>query len=91
MPQPGFAHQIVRKKLKKLRRLQGCGERYVKIYEFEAKMLNEYSKHGTGCVLSAAIIANLAKGNSLPESCKKAKQYVFDFIKSNKTRLGYHY
>ena len=39
-----------------------------KRYEFEAKMLSEYSKHGTGCVLSAAITANLAKGNSLSES-----------------------
>ena len=61
-----------------------------KKHEFEAKMLNQYSKHGTGCVLSAAITAYLTNGYSLPEACEKAKQYVFNFIKSNKTRLGYH-
>lgn len=49
------------------------------------------SKHGTGCVLSAAIAANLAKGGSLIESCVLAKTYVEKFILSNDLNLGYHY
>ena len=48
------------------------------------------SKHGTGCVLSAAITANLAKGANLLESCTIAKSYVERFILSNDSNLGYH-
>lgn len=32
--------------------------------------------HGTGCTLSSAIAANLAKGESMLEAVKKAKQYI---------------
>lgn len=49
-----------------------------------------YKKHGTGCVLSASIVANLANGDDLFEACKKAKQYIEKFINSNPTMLGYH-
>jgi len=49
------------------------------------------SKHGTGCVLSAAITANLAKGKSLINSCTQAKTYVEEFIFSNDLNLGYHH
>ncbi|MFH2142806.1 MAG: bifunctional hydroxymethylpyrimidine kinase/phosphomethylpyrimidine kinase, partial [Bacteroidota bacterium] len=48
------------------------------------------SKHGTGCVLSAALIANLAMRYDLEESCINAKKYVEKFIISNKGKLGYH-
>ncbi|MFT6845555.1 MAG: hydroxymethylpyrimidine/phosphomethylpyrimidine kinase [Flavobacteriales bacterium] len=47
-------------------------------------------KHGTGCVLSAAIIANLAGCFDLPRACLKAKEYVTQFIASNNTMLGNH-
>ncbi len=50
-----------------------------------------YTKHGTGCVLSAAITANLENGKSLKESCDLAKQYVTKFIDSNNTMLGDHH
>jgi len=49
------------------------------------------SKHGTGCVLSAAIAAYMAKGNSLIDSCAQAKTYVEKFILSNDLNLGYHH
>lgn len=49
------------------------------------------SKHGTGCVLSSAIAAYMAKGNSLIDSCIQAKAYVEKFILSNDLNLGYHY
>lgn len=61
-----------------------------KIFPFRPKKISEYSKHGSGCVLSSAIMANLANGNTLQRSCLKAKDYVTKFLNSNKTLLGYH-
>lgn len=52
---------------------------------------NIYAKHGSGCVLSAAITANLALGFDLVSSCKNAKRYIEQFLSSNNTLLGYHY
>lgn len=49
-----------------------------------------YAKHGTGCVLSAAICAQLAQGASLEDACKNAKEYVRRFLQSNNGLLGYH-
>lgn len=49
-----------------------------------------YTKHGTGCVLSAAITSFLAQGYSLPQACNKAQLYVASFIDSNDSLLGYH-
>ncbi|MDY6087815.1 MAG: bifunctional hydroxymethylpyrimidine kinase/phosphomethylpyrimidine kinase [Succiniclasticum sp.] len=37
--------------------------------------------HGTGCTLSSALAANLAKGLSLPEAVKAAKDYVTTAIR----------
>ncbi|MDB5280659.1 MAG: hydroxymethylpyrimidine/phosphomethylpyrimidine kinase [Ferruginibacter sp.] len=50
-----------------------------------------YAKHGSGCVLSAAITANLALSVDLLTSCSKAKKYIEQFLSSNKTLLGYHH
>lgn len=61
-----------------------------KTYPFRPKKITEHSKHGSGCVLSSAIIANLAKGHPLQRACLKAKDYVTNFLISNKTLLGYH-
>ena len=47
-------------------------------------------KHGTGCVLSAAITAYMALGNNLESSCELAKEYTYQFLISNESRLGYH-
>ena len=49
-----------------------------------------FAKHGSGCVLSAAIASNLAKGNDLITTCRKAKIYVEQFLSSNETLLGTH-
>lgn len=48
-------------------------------------------KHGSGCVLSAAIAANLASGFDLLTSCINAKKYIERFLSSNDSLLGYHY
>ncbi len=41
------------------------------------------STHGTGCTLSAAIAANLAKGESLKESVGIAKRFVTEAIRTS--------
>ena len=43
---------------------------------FEGKRIDNSNTHGTGCTLSSAIAANLAKGFSLEESVERAKQYI---------------
>lgn len=43
---------------------------------FEGKRIDNPNTHGTGCTLSSAIASNLAKGYSLEESVRKAKDYI---------------
>ena len=43
---------------------------------FEGKKIDNPNTHGTGCTLSSAIAANLAKGFDLDESVKRAKDYI---------------
>ncbi len=57
---------------------------------FHPKNITELEKHGTGCVLSSAMISYLAMGKSLYQACELAKEYTFKFLTSNPTKLGYH-
>lgn len=43
---------------------------------FEGKRIENPNTHGTGCTLSSAIAANLAKGFSLEEAVQRAKEYI---------------
>ena len=43
---------------------------------FNGKRIDNPNTHGTGCTLSSAIAANLAKGFPLAESVQRAKDYV---------------
>lgn len=43
---------------------------------FEGKRINNPNTHGTGCTLSSAIAANLAKGYGLEMSVYRAKEYI---------------
>ena len=43
---------------------------------FYGKKINNPNTHGTGCTLSSAIAANLAKGLSLSDAVKNAKDYI---------------
>ncbi|HEX7415360.1 MAG TPA: hydroxymethylpyrimidine/phosphomethylpyrimidine kinase [Bacteroidia bacterium] len=61
-----------------------------KQFLFRPKMKNVFPKHGSGCVLSSAITANLAKGEDLHRACLKAKRYTEKVLSSNKTLLGFH-
>lgn len=47
---------------------------------FEAPRVDTRNTHGTGCTLSAAIAAELAKGAPLPEAVECAKAYVTQAI-----------
>lgn len=46
------------------------------IQRFNGKRIDNPNTHGTGCTLSSAVAANLAKGFSLQESVKHAKEYI---------------
>ena len=43
---------------------------------FFGKRIHNPNTHGTGCTLSSAIAANLAKGFSMEESVERAKNYI---------------
>ena len=47
---------------------------------FNGKRIDNPNTHGTGCTLSSAIAANLAKGFSLKESVMCAKSYISDAL-----------
>ena len=62
-----------------------------KVLRLEAIPSTDYSpKHGSGCVLSAAITAQLAQGLKLDLACVKAKEYISHYLCSSKGLLGYH-
>ena len=43
---------------------------------FKGERIDNPNTHGTGCTLSSAIASNLAKGFSLSESIRRAKEYI---------------
>ena len=47
-------------------------------------------KHGSGCILSSAICANLALNIPVPLAFEKAKHYIEKVLSSNPTLLGWH-
>ncbi|GAC1448977.1 MAG: hydroxymethylpyrimidine/phosphomethylpyrimidine kinase [Chitinophagaceae bacterium] len=61
------------------------------IEKLDGKTVTMHPKHGSGCVLSAAITANLALGLDLVSSCRYAKKYIEQFLLSNHSLLGYHH
>jgi hydroxymethylpyrimidine/phosphomethylpyrimidine kinase len=57
---------------------------------FQSETENVFQKHGSGCVLSSAITAYLAKGFSIETACVEAKKYITKFLLRNDSLLGYH-
>ena len=59
--------------------------------EFQTAYIEIGEVHGSGCTLSAAIAANLAKDLTLEQSVAAAKKYVTDAIRALKTapRIGH--
>ena len=50
--------------------------------ELEEDRIETKNNHGTGCTLSSAIAAYLAKGNSIEDSVRHAKAYITEAIRS---------
>lgn len=49
---------------------------------FHGKRIQNPNTHGTGCTLSSAIASNLAKGYSMDESVKRAKDYISEALET---------
>ena len=52
-------------------------------YEFPAPRIDTVHTHGTGCVYSAAITAELAAGAAIPNAVARAKTFVWEAIRTN--------
>ena len=62
-----------------------------KRYSFNPKNKKPiYEKHGSGCVFSATLTANLTKGYPMQKVCLRSKRYVEKFLSSTNELLGYH-
>ena len=61
------------------------------VHQLLPKIKECYEKHGSGCVLSSAITANIALEYNLKTACEKAKIYTENYLLSNPTKLGFHY
>jgi hydroxymethylpyrimidine/phosphomethylpyrimidine kinase len=61
------------------------------IHKLLPKTTECYEKHGSGCVLSAAITANLALEQNLKIAFENAKTYTENYLQSNPTKLGFHH
>ncbi len=55
-------------------------ENDIKTFKLQ-RLENYYSSHGSGCSLSSAIAAQLAKGETLESAITSAKQWVYNSIK----------
>ena len=52
------------------------------VYIFEMQKIDNPNTHGTGCTLSSAIACNLAKGMTVPDAVKRAKEYITGAIRA---------
>ncbi len=59
-------------------------------YAFSNDRLINGAKHGSGCVLSAALTAFLALGKDLPDAAEMANSYTYKFLASSDNLLGHH-
>lgn len=64
--------------------------RYNQKKAFESNKLTLPSKHGSGCVLSSAILSQLCLGHNLEDSIKEAKTYITEYLDSSEKLLGLH-
>ncbi len=61
-----------------------------KIYPLKNKSNIATEKHGSGCVLSSALTANIALKFPIIKTCLRSKKYTTTILESNKSLLGYH-
>ena len=60
-----------------------------KITYFESEIIG-FDKHGSGCILSSAIAANLAKGESLISCIVNSKRYIEKYLIQTKSLMAHH-
>ena len=60
-------------------------------HRFCAQRLPQGAKHGSGCVLSAAVTAQLAQRKGLAAAAQEAFSYTGRFLASTDALLGYHF
>lgn len=61
-----------------------------KQFKLKALPFKGWEKHGSGCILSSALAANLAKGYPILKAALRAKTYTTGCLNSNSTLLAYH-
>ena len=61
-----------------------------KKFNLNAKGKNVSEKHGSGCIFSSALAANLVLGYPFQKACLRAKTYVTRALESNTSLLSYH-
>ena len=54
-----------------------------RVYKYAHKRINTKNTHGTGCTLSSAIAANVAKGYGLEEAVSRAKDFISKAIENS--------
>jgi len=60
-------------------------------YSFSNPRLPKGEKHGSGCILSSALTAQLALGRDMQTAARYANAYTNRFLASSDSLLGYHY
>lgn len=60
------------------------------IKSFNPKYKFNNSKHGSGCIFSSSLVANLALGYTLQKACIRSKTYTSNRLTSNESLLAYH-
>lgn len=59
-------------------------------HAFTAQRIDATNLHGTGCMLSSAIAANMAQGNTLPDAVCKAKDFLTQsIVNSQNIHIGH--
>jgi hydroxymethylpyrimidine/phosphomethylpyrimidine kinase len=54
------------------------------VISYETEKFITDNTHGSGCTLSSAIAAYIARGEDLKDAVAKAQEYVFEAIKNGK-------
>lgn len=55
---------------------------YIEVRKFSLPQIDTFNSHGTGCVLSSAIAAELAKGCNVEDAVGRAKQFLHGRLKA---------
>lgn len=59
-----------------------------RLTRFVHRRFRSPNTHGTGCTLSAAIAARLARGDSIHDACRRAVAYVSGLIRRSRDSIG---